>query len=265
MTLNLGLFITKLYVGLSANSISIYSDAVNNFFDFLAVALSLLCLYAVSRKRDITSKSYISKAQELITLGISLIIAFTGFYFAYSSLERLMYPTAVNFRQKYLAALVITALIKLMMFLLFRHLSRKSGSSILKVIAFDCLLDFFVNSVTVMTLLISKYGFYSLDALCGIGISLVIMISAGKMISSGVKALIGYIPPDERETFLKLLYNALEPESITKVQFLITQDTNEALVYTTDSPDPEGLQKTENESGITVHIISGKEHTEISV
>ena len=34
--LNVALFSVKLYVGLCANSISIYSDAVNNMFDSLS-------------------------------------------------------------------------------------------------------------------------------------------------------------------------------------------------------------------------------------
>lgn len=45
--LNVALFSVKLYVGLCANSISIYSDAVNNMFDSLSGLAAFICFAAL--------------------------------------------------------------------------------------------------------------------------------------------------------------------------------------------------------------------------
>lgn len=261
------MFFTKLYIGLGANSISIYSDGINNLFDCLSALISLLCLGFLTNRSDISSKSYISKTEDLLTFIISVIIGFTGFYFAYSSAERLMYPTTVSYRTKYLYILIATAVAKLIMFAVLRALNQKCNSDILKVMSVDCILDFFITSVTVMTLLISTYGTYAADALCGIVISIVITVSAIKTMLSSCRKLVGYLKADERENFFQNLYEVLEEDSVTDVKFIIGKHKTEAFVYTAEykAVSEKSLDEISKQTGITVYIISGKENTEKSV
>ena len=134
---NLILFFTKLYIGLGANSIAIYSDGINNLFDCVSALVSIVCLSFLWNRTDLSSRSYISKAEDMLTFIISVIISFTGFYFAYSSAERLMYPTTVSYRTKYLYILVATAIAKLIMFAVLRFLNKKGNSDILRVMSTD--------------------------------------------------------------------------------------------------------------------------------
>ena len=261
------MFFTKLYIGLGANSISIYSDGVNNLFDSLSALISLLCLGFLASRRDISSKSYISKTEDLLTFIISVIISFTGFYFAYSSVERLMYPTSISYRTKYLWILIATAVAKLLMFAVLKALNKKGDSDILKVMSVDCILDFFITSVTVMTLLISTYGTYAADALCGIVISVVITVSAVKSVLASCRKLVGYLKADERESFFQKLYEAVEEDSVTDVRFIIGKNKTEAFVYTAGykAVSEKNLEEISKQTGITVYLISGKESTESSV
>lgn len=267
MTANLILFFTKLYIGLGANSISIYSDGVNNLCDCLSAVISLLCLSFLAKGSDKSSKSYISKTEDLLTFIISVIIGFTGFYFAYSSLERLMYPTTVSYRTKYLWILIATAIAKLIMFAVLKAINQKGDSDILKVMSVDCILDFFITSVTVMTLLISTYGTYAADALCGIVISIIITVSAVKTILATCRKLVGYLKADEREVFFANLYEAIEKDRITDVRFAIGKEKTEAFVYTAfyTAVSEKSLDEISKQTGITVYLISGKENTEKSV
>lgn len=264
---NLLLFFVKLYVGLGANSISIYSDGINNFFDSLSAAVTIVCLSFLSGNTDKSSRSYISKAEDLLTFIISAIIGFTGFYFAYSSVERLMYPTSVSYRTKYLYVLIATAIAKLLMCAVLRTLNKKDKSDILKLMSLDCILDFFITSVTVMTLLISTYGNYAADALCGIVISIIITVSAIKSLMSAVRKLIGYLPAKERESFLDSLREIIDEEDIEDIKFHLYDDSTEAFVFTAGYKkiSEESLADLSKQTGITVYIISRKENTEISV
>ena len=261
---NLVLFLTKLYIGLGANSISIYSDGINNFFDGLSAAVTVVCLSFLWSNTDKSSRSYISKAEDLLSFIISAIIGFTGFYFAYSSVERLMYPTSVSYRTKYLYILIATAIAKLLMCAVLKTFNKKGRSDILKLMSLDCILDFFITSVTVMTLLISTYGNYAADALCGIVISIIITVSAVKSLFSACRKLIGYLPAKEREIFLENLSKILDEEDIENIKFHLSDNQAEAFIYTAGYKkiNEESLEELSNKTGITVYIISGKENTE---
>lgn len=215
---NLILFFVKLYIGLSANSISIFSDAVNNLFDSLSGLLTFVCLAIVMKATDISTRSVVRKTEQLLSLIMSIIVAFAGFYFAYSSLERLMYPTPVWYTEKYLIMLIITAIAKIAMWLVYRLWSKKVTSPVISVMSFDCILDFFITSVTVLTLILSKNESYSFDAIFGILISTVIVISAVKMMISQAGKLINYVSLDRRkavEEALSVLEGEVTVETVT--------------------------------------------------
>ncbi|MGN1118336.1 MAG: cation transporter, partial [Acutalibacteraceae bacterium] len=115
-SVNIILFFIKLYIGLRTNSISIYSDAVNNLFDSLSGLLTLVTLSLIIKNADLSTEGTVRKSEQLFSFLMALAVAFTGFYFAYSSVERLMYPTPVWYTGLFLAVLILTALIKAGMF-----------------------------------------------------------------------------------------------------------------------------------------------------
>lgn len=187
---NLLLFLLKLYVGLASGSISIYSDGINNFFDCLSGALAVGSVVALAKMKNENGEKTVKRTQNLLSFVMSVIVAFSGFYFTYNSLERLIYPTPVTYMEKYLWLIVGTTLVKLFMIFVFRFLSKKAESPVIKVMAVDGILDFFVSGVTVLTLILTKSGGYAFDAVCGIVIGVIIMVGAIKLVISSVKAII---------------------------------------------------------------------------
>jgi pimeloyl-ACP methyl ester carboxylesterase len=121
---------------------------------------------------------------------ITHVVAISGFYFTYNSLERFVYPTPVSYMKKYLWLIVITTIVKFLMIFVFRFLGKKAESSVIKVMAVDGVLDFFVSGVTVLTLVLTKSGGYAYDALCGLVIGIIIMVGAIRLVISSVKAII---------------------------------------------------------------------------
>jgi divalent metal cation (Fe/Co/Zn/Cd) transporter len=76
------------------------------------------------------------------------------------------------------------------MIFVFRYLSKKAESPVIKVMAVDGILDFFVSGVTVLTLVLTKSGGYVYDAVFGVIIGIIIMVGAVKLLVSSVKAII---------------------------------------------------------------------------
>ncbi len=196
---NLILFLVKLYIGLRTNSISIYSDAVNNMFDALSGAVTFAFLYYILKKSNESTGGMLKKSEQLFSFVISITVVAAGFYFAYTSLERLIYPTPVWFSTLYAAVVAGTAVAKAAMYFIYHGFEKKCGSPVVRVMRFDCILDMFITIVSVITLLVSQYSDYAIDAVCGLVISTVILISAAKMLVSNAKKLINFVPSATRE------------------------------------------------------------------
>lgn len=215
-SINLFLFFVKLYIGLRTNSISIYSDAVNNMFDSLSGLLTLVSLSVIMKNSDLSTGGTVLKSEQLFSFLMSLAVAFSGFYFAYTSLERLMYPTPVWYTYYYLGVLIATALVKLGLCFFYRAFSKKTGSPVVRVMAFDSILDFFITAVTVLTLYISGNGNFAFDAVFGIVISIIIIVSAIKLIISNAKGLINFVSSKDREAVDEILSaHNIKPEAVS--------------------------------------------------
>ncbi len=215
LCINLMLFFIKLFIGLSANSISVYSDAVNNLFDSLSGALTLGSVIAVSKGAGY----FAEKTEQLLSLIISCFIGFSGVYFLYSSAERLMYPTPVWYTQKYFILLCMTAAVKLFLAAVFRRAYKKSASPVTRLMATDSLLDFFISCTTVMTLLLSRNGRYAFDAVCGIIISVIISVSAVKGIVNAVRLLINYVSSEKRTQIENILLSSDIINDVSSIRF----------------------------------------------
>ena len=218
LAVNLLLFAVKLYVGLSSNSISIYSDGINNFFDGLSSAASLMFFSLVMKNDGAIFKSAREKGEQLITFILSVVIVATGLVFLYNSAERLMYPTPVWFSMKYFYLLSATALTKLVLFFFLKKKAVETTSEIIKVMSVDSLMDFFITAVTVITLYASHKGSFSFDACTGILISVMILISGVKNLKGNTELLLNFPEKKEREKIEEIIKEYLLAEG-TQVDF----------------------------------------------
>lgn len=250
LCINLLLFFTKLFIGLSANSISIYSDAINNLFDSVG-ALLTVCFISF-----LNNSSFADKCEQLLTFIISCLICFTGGYFLYSSTERLMYPTPVWYTTKYFVVLCITSAVKLMLFIILRRVAVKNNSAVVKLISTDSLLDFFIGCTTVLTLLLSAGGKYAADAVCGILISIIILISAIKSAVTAVKMLINYVSKEKREQIKNGLCKNNCVKHIQSLKFVSNNICIATIELKSDAEDTiaQALQNIKSETNITVFI-----------
>ncbi len=253
---NLALFGAKLYIGLASNSISIFSDAVNNLFDSLGVLLTFAVLRAMLRSADRYTESILQKGEQLFSFLISVAVTFTGLYFAYSAAERFLYPTPVWYTALYLWALVGGALVKLGLCVFLRGRGKSVPSPVLRMIAFDSLLDFFIACFTVLTLLLSDAEHFSFDALFGLVIAAVITVPAARMVKNSGAAVVNYVPAEKRRR-VNAVFARQAPELLQYIKYLRTGDRTEGYAYVGAlPPSPEALCKSVlDETGIQMYFI----------
>lgn len=183
---NFLLFLTKLYVGLSSNSLSIYCDAINNLGDTFACIIAIFGFVIAKKMIEIRA----SRTQSLMTFVISIVIAVTGGYFVYNGIERMFYPLPVSYSKKYAIVIIATIFVKILMGIMFILFNRKSSSPMLKAMAMDCFLDCFITLFTIIGLFLIVKVNYAVDGIFAIVTGTFITISAIKNIITHAKYLI---------------------------------------------------------------------------
>lgn len=192
LIVNFLLFAVKLYVGLSSNSISIYSDGINNLFDGASAAAGLISLYILAKSKDLSFRTRSEKTEQLLSFALSVIIFLTGFIFFFNSAERLMYPAPVWFTAGYFYIIALTSAVKLCLFIYLKKQSKKNNSQVIRLMSLDSLTDFFITSVTLVTLWLTQHEGYSFDALGGIFVSILILVSGVRSLRESLMKLICY-------------------------------------------------------------------------
>lgn len=186
LTVNFALFLIKLYVSISSGSLAIYCDGINNLGDTLSCIIALVG-FALAIRLD-EKKS--SRAQSLASFVIGLILAFTGAYFAYNGIERLMHPVPISFLYKYAILISVTALAKLIMGIVYFKINKKHASPVYKTLIMDSFLDCAVTLSTLISLTLSVKINFAIDSILSIVIGIAVAISAVKTLWAQCKYLI---------------------------------------------------------------------------
>lgn len=186
LTVNFALFLIKLYVSISSGSLAIYCDGINNLGDTLSCIIALVG-FALAIRLD-EKKS--SRAQSLASFVIGLILAFTGAYFAYNGIERLMYPVPISFLYKYAILISVTALAKLIMGIVYFKINKKHASPVYKTLIMDSFLDCAITLTTLISLTLSVKINFAIDSILSIVIGITVAISAVKTLWAQCKYLI---------------------------------------------------------------------------
>ncbi len=187
---NLILFFTKLYIGLSVNSVAVYADALNSLLDCGVCLASAVVILLFSSKKE----SYpfgTGRVDELLEFIIALVIVITGAGFAYASGERILYPMPVWYSGVYAAVIGGTAAVKLLLALLFKAYGKKTDSAVIKGFSADSLLDFFITLCTLLSFSLSQHMSFSADGFAGAIISIILLSQGIKLAISSCRQLIG--------------------------------------------------------------------------
>ena len=190
-SVNFILFCVKLYVGMVSSSISIYSDAVNNLFDVFSVMLAFFGVRFMVKKAPPEYPDGYSKTEHIVGLLMSVAVGITGAYFAYSSLERLIYPRPVNYMLRYAVILAVTAAVKLLLGFVLRKADKTADSVILKTVYLDSFSDCGVTVMILISFILTNYAGIRIDAVFGLAVSGIIIANAVKLVKQSLIQLLG--------------------------------------------------------------------------
>ena len=195
--LNILLFAGKLLAGILSGAVSVTADAFNNLTDAASSIVSLLGFYMSNKPADEEHPFGHGRYEYLSGLIISFIIMLIGFELLKTSVDKLLYPTAVSFNWLTAAILAISIFAKLWLMRLNQNIGKLIRSKTLIAAASDSRNDVIATGVILAALLITHFTGFRLDGWMGLFAALFILINGFGLIKETLDPLLGRAPDPE--------------------------------------------------------------------
>lgn len=187
---NLLLLVIKMIFGLISSSQSLIADAVNSAGDIVASLVSIIGIKVASKPGDKEHPYGHGKAEYIFAalVGISMIIA--SIAMIKNAILSMVSNSTVNVSIFLIFVCIITILVKFSLMMYSKSQYKKTDSILIKCNMEDHRNDMFVTLGVLIGIICSKFGFYFVDGIIGILISIWIVIVAIKIIYPACLVLI---------------------------------------------------------------------------
>ena len=187
---NLLLLVIKMIFGLISSSQSLIADAVNSAGDIVASLVSIIGIKVASKSGDKEHPYGHGKAEYIFAalVGISMIIA--SIAMIKNAILSMVSNSTVNVSIFLIFVCIITILVKFSLMMYSKSQYKKTDSILIKCNMEDHRNDMFVTLGVLIGIICSKFGFYFVDGIIGILISIWIVIVAIKIIYPACLVLI---------------------------------------------------------------------------
>ncbi len=194
---NLGLFITKLLIGLLINSIALLADAIHSVSDVIT-SLVLIVGYKITTKPADPKHPYgHQRAEYIASLIIALLIALAGFEFIKSAIERIREPHINPIGPGVFIFVIITIVVKLAMATLAKGLGGSVNSAAIKADAIHHYSDALGSGFVLLAILGSQLGIPELDGVGGIMVGLILLWAGYTIAKEAADSILGKPPSDK--------------------------------------------------------------------
>lgn len=204
---NLSLFIVKLLIGLSINSIAVITDAFNNFTDLGSSLISIIGSKLSNRPPDREHPYGHGRFEYIGALIVSFIIFSVGIQLLRSAFDKIINPEKVMLTTVSIIILTLSVLVKIWMFSYNKYIGKVINSSINKATAYDSLSDVVATSAVIVTTIIGAFLDFPIDGIVGVAISLLILYTGFSTAKDTVNLILGPSPDPELVDTINSLVN----------------------------------------------------------
>ncbi len=188
---NVLLAVGKLIAGILSQSMSIISDALNNFSDGISAVVTTIGFKLAKKPADNEHPFGHARFEYVASLIIAFIILFVGFELAISSIEKIITPTPTVFSILSIAILCVSMFIKLALSIYDYKIYKKLKSETFKAAAIDCRNDIIVTFFVLVAMVIEKLYSVQVDGYVGLLVSLFIAYSGIKLTKETISPILG--------------------------------------------------------------------------
>ena len=191
----------KIFAGIISGSVAIVADALNNLCDSGTSVITLISFKLSSKPADKEHPFGHARIEYIASMVVSFIIMLVGAELLMDSGETLLgigEAKETVFSITTIVILVVSVALKLWLGFFYRSIGKKIDSTVIMAAATDSFSDSLSTLAVLATSVIVKLtGWYMLDAIVGIVVSVMIIIAGLKILNETKDILLGEGPVEE--------------------------------------------------------------------
>jgi cation diffusion facilitator family transporter len=191
---NVALAAAKFLTAAWSGSLAVAADAINNLSDASSSVVSLVGFRMASKPADEEHPYGHARSEYLSGLIVSVLIIVVGVELLRGSIEKVLFPTSVQFRWATVAVLAVSILVKWWLAAFNRATGRLIASETLIATAADSRNDVIATSAVLLSSLIAHYTGLYLDGWMGIAVAVFIIASGIGLVKDTLDPLLGSAP-----------------------------------------------------------------------
>ncbi len=222
IALNLILVAIKITASFISGSIAIFSDALNNLSDVASCVVTLVGFKLSGAEADREHPFGHGRLEYVAGLIVSLLIILMGVELIQGSVKKLLQPEEVFFNTTVGVILVISILIKIIMFGANLQASRVIGSATLKSTALDSISDVLSTGIVLASVILSHFYGINIDGVAGIIVGIFILKTGIDAAKDTINPLLG--EPPSKEFIKEIEETVMEHDNILGVHDIVVHN-----------------------------------------
>lgn len=231
IVLNILLSAGKYLIGVITNSIAITADATNNLTDATSCIITLAGFKMANRKPDKEHPFGHGRIEYVAALIVGFLVELMGYELIKSSIGKIKNPEAVVFSIPAVIVLVMSILGKVWLAYFNQKLGKKIESPVMSAVVTDSIGDITATSVTLISLILSKFISFPLDGYMGILVSLFILYSGFGILKESIGIILG--APPSKEMVDELVDFIMSHEEILGIHDLVIHSYGASRTFAT--------------------------------
>jgi cation diffusion facilitator family transporter len=207
------------FLALLLNSIALLANAAHTASDVVSSVVVLLGFKFSSSPADDKHPYGHGRVEFLATLIISALLMVVGVEFGINAYHRYLANSMVQGSYLVVVIMIFFSLFKEWMAEFSAELGRRANALVLIADAWHHKTDGIAMMIVVIAILSSKYGYYRVDAILGMGISILIIYTGTKMLKGSLSKLIGEASEEDiLEDIKNSIHSIPEVVSVHKIK-----------------------------------------------
>lgn len=181
----------KAAVGLTASSIAIVMDAVNNLSDAASSVITIVGTRLASKEPDRKHPFGHGRIEYLTAMVISLLVLYAGITALVESVKKILRPDTPDYSPVALIIVAVAVVVKIVLGRYVKHVGEKVNSDSLINSGEDATLDSVISAATLVAAVVYLLFHVSLEAWLGAVIAAVIIRSGIGMLGEALSKILG--------------------------------------------------------------------------
>lgn len=178
---NIFLFLIKTIVGFISNSQAMIADAFNSGSDILSSVMTYIGNRVASKGADEDHNLGHGKAEYIYSMLISITMIILGLSILVDSFKAIISPNKFEFSIWLIIVCLVTIFIKFLLYLYTKNIGKTYNNLLVEANSKDHRNDMLITSTNLIAAIFSLLGFYLIDGIVGLGISLWIIYTGIKI------------------------------------------------------------------------------------